>query len=230
MRQPIERDFVNYHKHRIGIGVTIVDVGAFFLAYGIRGYLEGHPKAFATRLISAAGPNDFLKALETPSEFGEYMVITGHGDWRGIFWECGQENRNLPPLKDGQLAPEWIAKANQLPATIVLALFCGSGEREMAQAFLKGSIKSYIGSVYPYGDVHAVPLFVASFFHGVLWGKSPRDAWLEATRTNVENENFVFYEGNTVTINRGGKVATHEYLNLDYKKTLYLLDDKPTSP
>jgi hypothetical protein len=165
-----------FHAPRISVAVVATgDAGEALL---IRAILENLGAAVMFHLVGT--PGDFLLVLGQGATAPRYVVISGHGDERGLaFGEYGP-GIDVTDLVDGAMPPARIAGRVDLPGRIVVSTACGSGSQAFSEAFIGGGVAAYIAPTgYPDGSM--VGLFVHILFHQLLCkAVSPEAALREA--------------------------------------------------
>ncbi|MDP6125453.1 MAG: hypothetical protein QGH20_06840 [Candidatus Latescibacteria bacterium] len=141
-------------------------------------------------------PGDFLKVLADQEMMAEYLLVCCHGDDdpRGIVFGEFATSIDTIMLDGGNLPPDVIAARINLPDRIVVNTGCGCGQEPMAEAFLKGGLKAYIGAVDALEGSSAI-MFAISFFYTLFTsGCSPKDAWRKAASFDEETALFAYYD------------------------------------
>lgn len=173
MWRPIDTEFYSPR-----LPVSIVDVEGD--GVGLRTLLEAFQ--CVVHLHSIGTPNDFLKVISQGAAVPRYVIIDGHGTEHGLHFREDTGGIDSPVLKEGCLGPELIRERANLPDATVINLTCLGGERRMADAFLAGRIRAYIGSRTCH-DGRAMRLYLANFIYNVtVRNMSDRDAWYRAVR------------------------------------------------
>ena len=206
MWQPVDTEFY-CRRHPVAIA-ALGDVG--------------HDAVFARALLEELGavvhlhligtPGDFLKVLSRGSGAAPYLVISAHGEPTGIRFGEYAEGIDTSMLEDGILTPERIAETVDLPGCVVVNESCFGGEAALAEAFMRGGLGAYIGTVEPDPDACAWPLFLAHFFYELFHrrrterearrisapdvesGALTRAAWRRAASYDDETRLFVYYD------------------------------------
>ncbi len=124
-----------------------------------------------------------------------YLVVLAHGDERGLVFGEFADYIDTGMLVDGCMPPECIAEHIDLPGCVVLNDACGAGEVSMAEAFMRGGLKGYVGSVEPIPDGTAGVMFIAHFFYK-LWrtGCTEREAWERAASYDADSALYVYWD------------------------------------
>jgi hypothetical protein len=188
--RPIDTEFFG-RKHPVEIA-CIGDAGE---ANRLRALLEGSGAVVLCHWIGT--PDDFLKVISQGTKVAPYLIVSAHGDDNGIvFGEYAEGiGIDVSMLKEESMPPESIKKHISLPGCVVLNLACSAGEPPMAEAFMHGGLKAYIGTVEPDPQATAHALFVMHFFYSLFAkGRSVREAWEHAAAYDEESRLFVLYD------------------------------------
>ncbi len=189
MRQPIDTQF--YAGRR---PVAIDALGG-----------AGQDATFARALLEQLGavvhlhltgtPGDFLKVLRQGADTPPYLIICAHGEPAGICFGEFVPEVDTSMLKDGIMPLKCIAGNINLPGVVLINTGCSAGEAPAAEAFMRGGLKAYIGTVEPNPDGKAWPLFLAQFFYELFHkGRTEREAWQRAASYDEEARLFVYYD------------------------------------
>lgn len=165
----------------------------------------GHDAAFARSLLEQLGAAVYLHLIGTPKDLLEvlsqgkaappHLIICCHGDDNGLVFGEYASGIDTSMLVAGSMPPECIAKHIDLPGCVVLNMACGAGEPPMAEAFMSGKLKAYVGTVQPVPGSASGPLFLAHFFYQLLVrGRSDWDAWERAASYDESSRQYVFYD------------------------------------
>jgi hypothetical protein len=180
-----------FYSKRLPVG--IVGLWDDYDAFWVRSLLES--MGATTHLYLPGTPGDFLQIIGMESDVPPYLLICGHGKDDGIIFGEYIAEMDTSMLKNESLPPEQVAQHIRLPGCVVLGLFCGSGEPAMAQAFMRGGLKAYIGMVAPDADFLTVPMFITQFFYHLLRHQSSeKEAWEKAAAYDKPSRVFVFYD------------------------------------
>jgi hypothetical protein len=140
-------------------------------------------------------PGDFLKVIAQGKSAAPYMVIECHGVDEGLVFGEYADFIDTSMLADGNMPPAVIAEHVDLPGRIVINEACGGGEPPMAEAFMKGGLEAYIGTVEPIPDGSAGPLFIAHFFYQLHRVKcTAREAWERAAAYDKDSRLYVYWD------------------------------------
>jgi RimJ/RimL family protein N-acetyltransferase len=140
-------------------------------------------------------PGDFLKVISQGERAAPYLVILAHGDENGLVFGKYADFIDTSMLVEGSMPPRCIAEHADLPRRVVFNDACGAGEVPMAQAFMAGGLKAYIGSVEPTPDGTAGIMFIAHFFYKLWRTKcSERDAWEQAASYDKDSRLYAFWD------------------------------------
>jgi hypothetical protein len=139
-------------------------------------------------------PGDFLRVISQGQQAAPYLVICGHGDEDGLVFGEYAPNIDTSMLIDGKMPPKCIAEHVNLPDCVVINTACYAGREPMADAFMKGGLKAYIGSVDA-PEFFLEPLFLAHFFYRLLTAHgSERQAWEHAGSYDAGSRQYAFYD------------------------------------
>ena len=136
----------------------------------------------AVTLRRPGTPGDFLKVIALGENAPRYMIICGHGTEDGL---CFGEY--IPEIDTSMLRNECLPAASiqetiSLPGCTVISATCYGGLPLMAEAFLAGGVRAYIGSPEA-PDGMAMNVFLVNFFFAVMEkGLSDEDAWRQAAQ------------------------------------------------
>lgn len=140
-------------------------------------------------------PGDFLKVISQGEQAAPYLIIIAHGDDNGLVFGEYADFIDTSMLVKGSMPPECIAKQINLPGRVVFNDACMAGEPPMAQAFMAGGLKAYIGSREPAPDGAAGMMFIAHFFHKLWRGKcSVREAWEQAASYDKDSRLYTYWD------------------------------------
>jgi hypothetical protein len=140
-------------------------------------------------------PGDFLKVISQGEQAAPYLIVIVHGDDKGLVFGEYADFIDTSMLVEGRMPPECIATHINLPGRVVFNDACGAGEEPMAEAFMAGGLKAYIGSVEPIPDGTAGIMFIAHFFYKLWRGKcSEREAWEQAASYDKDSRLYVFWD------------------------------------
>jgi RimJ/RimL family protein N-acetyltransferase len=202
MWKPIDREFFAQRTP-----VEIADCGGVgALGRLVRDLIE---ELGGTAHLHLCGtPGDFLKVISQGEAAAPYIVVLAHGDDNGLVFGQFADPIDTSMLVDGSMPPECIAEHIDLPGRVVFNDACGAGEAPMAQAFLKGGLKGYIGSVEPVPHGTAGIMFIAHFFHR-LWrtGCSEREAWEQAAGYDADSRLYAYWDEHGGHLLRYAEVA-----------------------
>lgn len=140
-------------------------------------------------LLHAVGtPTDFLKVIGQGERAARFMIITGHGTDDGLYFGDYISSIDTSMLVNGSLPPAAIERHVNLPGCTVYTHACFSGTPAMAQAFLSGGLKAYLGCrTQP--DATAANLFIHNFIYNLKYRNlSERDAWERAVAATDHEE------------------------------------------
>jgi len=140
-------------------------------------------------------PGDFLKVIAQGERAAPYLIITAHGDDNGLVFGEYADSIDTSMLVEGSMPPECVAKHIDLPGRVVFNDACRAGEPPMAQAFMAGGLKGYIGSREPTPHGTAGIMFIAHFFYK-LWREkcSEREAWEQAASYDKDSRLYVYWD------------------------------------
>jgi hypothetical protein len=139
-------------------------------------------------------PGDFLKVIGQGDSCAPYLIVSGHGDEGGLIFGEYADCIDTSMLVDGHMPAECIRRHARLPGSIVISTCCSGGERQLAEAFLAGGLKAYIGAVEAVA-ADAVPLFVSHFFYQLPRVRhSVHRAWQHAASYDEESRLFALYD------------------------------------
>ena len=187
MWKPIDTEF---HARRLP--VEIVGFGASGEGELLRSILESLNCVVLSHWPGT--PGDFLKVIGQGESCAPYLIVAGHGDEGNlIFGEYGA-SIDTSMLIGGNMPPECIGEHVRLPGCTVINTCCSGGARPLAEAFMAGGLKAYIGAVEDVeGD--AVRLFVTHFFYQLpRAGHSIRRAWRHAASYDKGSRLFALYD------------------------------------
>jgi hypothetical protein len=192
MHEPVDTKF--FAKYRPVAVAAIGDMGGEALL--ARAMLEHLRAVVHLHLIGC--PTDFLEVLRQGEDAPPYLVICSHGDENGLVFGEYAPYLDTSMLVEESMPPQYIAENINLPGCVVVDIACLGGTPKMAQAFMKGGLRAYIGSTEgPRGTT--TPLFVAHFFHALFCkGRSVREAWEHAASYDDDSRHFVLYDGDGV--------------------------------
>jgi len=182
---------VGFHGSRLP--VEIVDFGATGEGELLRLLLES---LNCVVLVHWPGtPEDFLRVIGQGESCAPYLLVCGHGDAGNLIFGDYADHIDTSMLVNGNLPPERIRERVSLPGCAVINTCCSGGVRSLAQAFMGGGLRAYMGAVEDVpGD--AVPLYVAHFFHQLPRVRhSVRRAWRHAASYDAESRLFALYDG-----------------------------------
>ena len=140
-------------------------------------------------------PEDFLKVIEQEESAPPYLVISGHGGDHGIqFGDDYMEGIDVSSLLGGSLPPSSISERVRLPGSVIVNITCDGGSQEMADAFLSGGAKAYIGTdPNPMTVEH--PIFLGHFFHSIIRrNRTPFEAWEKAAAYDNRSCFYHFFD------------------------------------
>ena len=148
-----------------------------------------------TQLHLCGTPGDFLQVISQGQDAAPHMLICGHGDDNGlVFGEFGP-GIDASMLVEGSMPPECIAENIHLPGCVVINGGCACGEKAMAEAFMSGNLKAYMGTVDPVPEHRADLMFLVHFFYKLFrTGCSEREAWEQAASYDSESRLWVFWD------------------------------------
>jgi len=140
-------------------------------------------------------PGDFLKVIAQGNAAAPYLIIVVHGDDNGLVFGEYADSIDTSMLVEGSMPPECIARHVNLPGRVVFNDACRAGEPPMAQAFMAGGLKGYIGSREPTPHGTAGIMFIAHFFYK-LWREkcSEREAWEQAASYDKDSRLYVYWD------------------------------------
>ena len=189
MWQPVDTQFfATYHPVEVAEFGAVSPDGSF-----TRSLLE--QLRAVVFLHSIGTPGDFLKVLSQGESAAPYLVICCHGDDNGLVFGEYIPSIDTSMLIEGSMPPECIAAHIKLPGCVVINTACAAGEARMAEAFMKGGLKAYIGTVEPVPQSEAEPLFIAHFFYKLFrTGCSEREAWEHAASYDADSRQYVFWD------------------------------------
>jgi len=189
MWKPIDTDF--FQKY---LPVQIADYGGVGDdPQKIRSMLES--LGAVVHLHRIGTPEDFLKVISQGEQAAPYLILCGHGEDDGLTFDDYAPNIDASMLVNKCIPPKAIAQHVNLPGCLVLNEACGGGEKAMAEAFMQGGLKAYIGHTFPSPIGQATPVFFMHFFYKRIWHKcSVRDAWEQAASYDEHSRCFVLYD------------------------------------
>ncbi|MBV8529606.1 MAG: hypothetical protein JOZ75_14940 [Candidatus Dormibacteraeota bacterium] len=116
-----------------------------------------------------------LKLLSGEEPSAPYLIIACHGDEGGILLPpLGEQFEAMQPVH-GILTAEALRDRVQLPDRVVIATGCGTGNPQLAQAFLEGGCAAYVAPAgAPYGST--VILAITVLFYELMRGRSLAEA------------------------------------------------------
>ncbi len=140
-------------------------------------------------------PGDFLKVISQGERAAPYLIIIAHGDDNGLVFGEYADFIDTSMLVEGSMPPECIARHINLPGSVVFNDACMAGEPPMAEAFMAGGLKGYIGSREPVPHGTAGIMFIAHFFYK-LWREkcSEREAWEQAASYDKDSRLYVYWD------------------------------------
>lgn len=186
MWRPVDADF--YAERRPVEVVNLRGTGGE-VAF-VRSLLE--ELGAAVQLHLPGTPGDFLKVIGQGEAAAPWMVVCAHGDAGGIVFGEFIPKIDTSMLKDGVMPPECIAGNVDLPGVVVVNTCCSGGEPAMAEAFMRGGLKAYVGTAGPDPEGAAWPVFLAQFFYEVFHkGRTEREAWKRAASYDDDTRLFV---------------------------------------
>ena len=140
--------------------------------------------------------NDLVEILSGRDIYrdSDHLIISGHGD---------EGNLLMPHVDPGVLElgeprgnwnPDTVRKYAKLPPLLVFCSACGLGYPEMANAFLDGGARAYIGAAdYPHG--HAALFIVLRFYYELMSRKcSEREAFERARSQDKDTAMYQWFE------------------------------------
>ena len=128
------------------------------------------------------------------SPLHEVIVISGHGDERGLLLpELAEEIRSRYPYHE-VIRPQDFADFLQLQRNTIINTVCLGGMPSLAQVFLDRGASSYIGAIdYPEGAT--VLMYLFEFFYSYLCNnQSVEKAHLEASNHDDDRKQFRLYQ------------------------------------
>lgn len=161
-------------------------------AYVFRQALEG--LGAVTLFHNIGTPGDFLKVIGQEDSAPPYLVISGHGGEHGIEFGDYMEGIDVSMLIDGSLPSSSIAAHVKLSGCVIVNITCDGGSEEMADAFLSGGAKAYIGTD-PNPNTAEHPLFIGHFFHSIIRrNRTPLEAWRKAAEYDQRSSFYLFFD------------------------------------
>lgn len=173
MWRPIDTEF---YSPRLPVGIIGLPGGD---ASGLRQILEALQCVVHVHWIGT--PGDFLKVISQGAAVPRYLFIDGHGGEEGLhFGEYGVPEIDTSMLVGEYMPADAVRDRVNLPECTVINLTCMGGMRRMADAFLAGKVRAYIGC-RDYPDGTATDLFVTNLVYNLrMRNLSDRDAWYRA--------------------------------------------------
>ncbi len=175
---PVSIAHVDRGEHSIMLRHLLEELGAVVLLHGI------------------STPGDFTKVISQVEEAPPFLIVSTHGDENGLVFGGYIPSIDVSMLVEGSMPPSYIAQQVKLPGTVVINLGCGGGQQSMAQAFLAGGARGYIGTdPNPPTSNHA--LFVAHFFLSIIRRKRSVEAsWRVAAGYDEHSRSYLYYDAN----------------------------------
>lgn len=189
MWRPVDTDFF-YPR----CPVEIVDFGASSEALLLRSALESMSAVVLLHQIGT--PDDLLQVLGQGEQCAPYMVLCGHGEENGLVLGEYAEGLDIDVsmLVNGRMPAHAIAQRVNLPGCVVVNTCCSGGSPELANAFMAGGLRFYLGADRDYLG-SAAPLFVTHFFYALLTrALAVPEAWREAAGYDRESSVFTLYD------------------------------------
>jgi hypothetical protein len=171
MFKPVESEF---YVPLLPVSIVQVSGGGEFL----RSMLES--LRCTVTLHRPGTPCDFLKVIALGENAPRYLIICGHGAEDGLHFGEYIPEIDTSMLRNECLPAAAIQEKVALPGCTVISATCYGGQSAMAEAFLAGGVKEYIGSSEE-PDGMAMNVFLVNFFFAVMEkGLSDEDAWRQA--------------------------------------------------
>ncbi len=171
MFRPVE---IEFYVHLLPISIVQLSGGGEFL----RSMLES--LRCVVTLHRPGTPGDFLKVIALGENAPRYMIIYGHGTEDGFYFGEYISEIDTSMLCNEALPAAAIQEKVTLPGCTVISATCYGGQSAMAEAFLAGGVKAYIGSQEAPDDM-AMNVFLINFFFAVMEkGLSDEDTWRQA--------------------------------------------------
>ena len=171
MFKPVEAEF---YVPLLPVSIMQVSGGGEFL----RSLLESL-RCFVT-LHRPGTPGDSLKIIALRENAPRYLIICGHGTEDGLYFGEYIPEIDTSMLRNECLPAAAIQETVSLPGCTIISATCYGGQPSMAEAFLAGGVKAYIGSPEA-PDGMAMNVFLVNFFYAVMEkGLSDEDAWRQA--------------------------------------------------
>lgn len=147
-----------------------------------------------TLFHSVGTPGDFLKVIAQDDSAPPYLVIASHGEEGGLHFGDFMEGIDISMLTAGCLPPRAISEHVKLAGCVIVNIACDGGSEEMADAFLSGGARAYIGT-NPNPNAAEHPIFVGHFFHSIIRrNKTPFEAWEMAAAYDHRSCYYHFFD------------------------------------
>ena len=158
MTEPID---VRFMAPRVPVGVVALP-GDGHEAVAVRSLLE--QLGAITHLSLIGAPHDFVQVIGQGTHAPPYLVICAHGDESGFVFGEYDEHVDVSILDGDVFSTRELAKHVDLPETVVVNTACFGERDEMADAFLAGGARAYVGTT----DGEAATVFLTLFFYECL--------------------------------------------------------------
>lgn len=161
-------------------------------AQRLRHLLEG--LRAVTHYHNIGCPADFLRVIAQEQTAPPYLIVSGHGGDHGIHFGDYIDTIDTSSLVGEDMPASSISNHVKLPGTVIINTTCDCGSDEMAQAFLSGGARAYIGTdPNPLAIEH--PLFIAHFFHSIIRKKmEPFEAWQSAAAYDNQSRLYMYFD------------------------------------
>lgn len=190
MWKPVDTEF---YAPRTPVEIVSVGWGVGEGGTLVRGLIEG--LGGTAHLHLCGTPGDFLKVISQGEAAAPYLIILAHGNDDGLVFGEYTDFIDTSMLVKGSMPPECIAKHVNLPGRVVFNDACMAGEPPMAQAFMAGGLKAYIGSREPDPNGSAGIVFITHFLYKLWRAKcSGRDAWEQAAAYDKDSGLYVYWD------------------------------------
>ncbi|MBI4863426.1 MAG: hypothetical protein HY815_24640 [Candidatus Riflebacteria bacterium] len=158
--------------------LELVVVDADLEALALRGVLECFGVQVTSHLVGQA--SDLVRILSGAEPLARYVVISCHGDDRGLILPELHESVDAVQPYRGALSPADLRSFLRLQGCVVVNTGCSLGTPEFVAAFLHAGCAAYCGCSGDPGGDEALVYTVNFFYHHLCRGASLEDAHARA--------------------------------------------------